>query len=1345
MSGNPSTPLHDTSYLLSAIETITDSMQDSSSVSSNDLLDAYNTLSGRLKSQSQALQEPATSFPAFECITLNRNDLFEAFRRDIGLAHIDPFSADHPPRRPPKDLFLSDTRSAEIGSIQIQCARDFSCLCNYALSTLAVIFKFPSLSSLFTIADLTDLFGDVLSIVLAKTLPVFNSSKALSLSLWMLRSQCLPWAVIKPHETSLMTALQYCLTGPKTSTDTTLDGLKVVAHMLDRHARECFNPMSQLLPLVLERLLSQSTDHRLHASGVLCSFAAPLVREFDAFSKQDRQAVSTCVFSFLRNQATLSDIPETLIGTVQAAFKAGSLMRPGEGPVWMLTVVASLIIICGPLIFSDAHTLDFVLGAMANGLTHDATVVRSLHPLVWRCFVWVYARMLSEPEGIDVSWENLAFRALKQELWGRTGIAVTGILLHTRSTGPSASSVREDRRVTQAFAIISGMVQSKCARAKKEGIALLRAVTMPTASLTDICLFKQFDDMAPMVLFDGTIVNASCDVLPDIQRKISQFTVDRVCPLTDVEITLYYETIFDGWCGCMPRPPTEQLDDVLVDVWRSLLDLLAQNHTVAQGAFKCAAKSLVKCLLPPFDPLNWGSWGIADQKYCLDAVKCLWSAMKDATFTRDLMEASQLILFAISKYKFNIRDPEIQRMWSVICADLMVVASPSFLGGMMGLTESQMRVETQRQLWGIIATSLVGCASSLQWASVVEFLSVPICTWVLSEWELGVWKSLFHSAVALSGDFHVVVDAIFERLQGRDAGQWEFVIQVLTAIFCNFMEKGHMPRDSVLGPIDTALSCLYNQRQATSDAFKHVFYLFAVLRNWITASSPDNVLVILVALGNGLRLWIEDRSHIMREDDFNAVIIPLYCDTLKVLERLPLSHEALRDMESFLASGFQRIPAPAVAPFAFEAFWRATYYRQTQFYDNLPPKIKDCLTCFVAAYGGDLAFGLSMSTESQSQSQDSLARSVGGGNLVEICGSPLGYHSLSCISTGSDHLCGPWLPVAKKSSDGRAVADAIAEAEECSSILDTAFILPSSDDGADLLSPDNSQEHTGGNEPSFKEPPGVLHSGVPDSRLSSGSDIPLRLRELGKRLRAAEGDSFCAEHEPKKRCRISTQDFRKIKSEPISGRSTPLPSVLRLRSVLVAEKKMIFDGVEVPTFRSIVQRERTQRIRKISETGMPLLHWKPPLATVGHIAGRQWSPLPSSVSSEADVDDDVGPRRASHRLDRTPSEIAVDESLAEPCPSSPRQESITRDDLRAQQSRSQVERESPPPGPSPPLLQRSRTTSARLDALRNAYVAVAEGASQVSVTELVQATTLVHRIGAALSEQMGKRLGKSGQ
>ncbi|KAI6114400.1 hypothetical protein F5141DRAFT_1106378 [Pisolithus sp. B1] len=1270
MNDLPSTPLRDPSYLLSAIETIKNSLEDCSSVSSHDLLDAYNTLSRRLKSESQALQESTTSFPAFECIASNRDHLFKAFRRDIGFAHIDPFSTDKPSSRAPKDLLLSSIRSAEMGSIQIQRARDLSCLCNYPLSTLAVIFKFVSLSSLFTIANLTELFGDVLSIVLAKDLPVFNSPKTVSLSLWILRSQCLPWATIRPREIGLVSALQHSLNGSKTSSHTALDGLKVVAHMLDHHAKDFFKSASQLLPVVLEHLLSESVDCRLHASGVLWSFAAPLVREFDAIPKRDRQAVSTCIFGFLRKQAALSDAPETLIGAIQAAFDTGSQMCPGDGPVWMLTVIASLIITC-----------DFVLSATANALIHDACG----RP----CLIWVYAHMLSEPG----------------ELWGRTGIALTGILLHAR----------KDWRVKQAFTIIRGMVQSKSTRAKKEGIALLRTITGPTTNLTEICLFSLFDDMPPMVLFDGTIVNAPCDILPDILRKISQFTVDRVCPLTDGEIAFYYETIFDGWCGCMPRPPTEQLDVVLVDVWRSLLVLLAQHHTTVQQAFKCAAKSLVKCLLPPCDPLKQGL------KNCLNAVECLWYAMKGATSTRNLLEAAQSILFAILKYEFNIRNSEIQRMWSVICADLMVVASPFFLGGMTGLTESQMKVETQRQLWGIIATSLVNSASSLRWASIVDFLSIPISTRALSEWELGVWKSLFHSAVVLSEDFHAVVDAISERLQGGDAGDWEFFIQVLTVILCNFVEKGYKPRNSVLGPINTALSRIYDQRPAASETLAHVFHLLAILRNWITASVPENALVILVALRTGLSLWIEDQAEIMREEDFNAVIIPLYCDTLEVLERLPLSHEALRDIESFLASGFSRIPAPAVAPFAFEAFWRATYYRQTQFYDDLPPRIKLCLTCFVAAYGGDLACGLSTSTESQSQ--DALGHSAEVGHLVVTRGSPLSHRSSTRISTGGNHRGGPSFPhIANESSNERVVVDTTVEVEDLSSILDTAN------------GPDE-------NEPSFGEPPGVLHSNASGAGSPSGLDFPFGPGECGKRLRVAE------EYEPRKRSRLSVKasyDLRKVRSEPVSGRSTPLPSALRLCSVPVAEKKMVFDCIEVPTFRSIVQRERMQRLRRISETktALPPLHRKSPQRIASRIVGKPLSPQPSSVSSEADVDDDVGPRRASHGLDRTPSEIAVDESLAETCPRSPPPESMTRDDLPApQQSTSQVE--SSPPKPSPPPLRRSRTTSARLDALRNAYTAVTESASQISVGELVQATTLVHRIGAALSEQMSKRFGKS--
>ena len=117
-----------------------------------------------------------------------------------------------------------------------------------------------------------------------------------------------------------------------------------------------------------------------------------------------------------------------------------------------------------------------------------------------------------------------------------------------------------------------------------------------------------------------------------------------------------------------------------------------------------------------------------------------------------------------------------------------------------------------------------------------------------------------------------------------------------------------------------------------------------------------------------LILWydLSSTNFFATLDGFQAV--SLYCETLKALEVFPLSIQSLQDTENFIASAFSRIPTPAIAPFAFEKFWRATYHGHSQFCNILPSKIKSCLTCFVAAYGGDLADGLSLATGSQSQS-----------------------------------------------------------------------------------------------------------------------------------------------------------------------------------------------------------------------------------------------------------------------------------------------------------------------------------------------------------------------------------------
>jgi len=106
--------------------------------------------------------------------------------------------------------------------------------------------------------------------------------------------------------------------------------------------------------------------------------------------------------------------------------------------------------------------------------------------------------------------------------------------------------------------------------------------------------------------------------------------------------------------------------------------------------------------------------------------------------------------------------------------------------------------------------------------------------------------------------------------------------------------------------------------------------------------------------------------------------MPLYSDTLAVLEQHPLSLGFLKSVEFFLAAGFSRIIAPALAPLAFEKFWRATYHGQHQFSSDIPAGVISVLKAFTTVFGGDLLAGIS----SNSQSTVRYTRHLGTQSLI---------------------------------------------------------------------------------------------------------------------------------------------------------------------------------------------------------------------------------------------------------------------------------------------------------------------------------------------------------------------------
>lgn len=136
-------PLQDPSYLLSIVEIIADSLHERSSASIHNLLDAYATFVNRVRSQSQLLEDCDTLLPALDPLRIHKDSFIRALRRDVRLAHIDPFSTLSRPRSSLDEILFGGS-SLNIKAETKQYARDSSSLCHHALCALATIFRLPA-------------------------------------------------------------------------------------------------------------------------------------------------------------------------------------------------------------------------------------------------------------------------------------------------------------------------------------------------------------------------------------------------------------------------------------------------------------------------------------------------------------------------------------------------------------------------------------------------------------------------------------------------------------------------------------------------------------------------------------------------------------------------------------------------------------------------------------------------------------------------------------------------------------------------------------------------------------------------------------------------------------------------------------------------------------------------------------------------------------------------------------------------------------------------------------------------------------------------------------------------
>ncbi|KAL0069873.1 hypothetical protein AAF712_003143 [Marasmius tenuissimus] len=132
------------------------------------------------------------------------------------------------------------------------------------------------------------------------------------------------------------------------------------------------------------------------------------------------------------------------------------------------------------------------------------------------------------------------------------------------------------------------------------------------------------------------------------------------------------------------------------------------------------------------------------------------------------------------------------------------------------------------------------------------------------------------------------------------------------------------------------------------------------------ATPIHDILTTLCRLSPPLSLWIQDASKLITDDEYNRVVVPMYCKIVERLHDLEASVDTLTKLESLLLSPIERCPHPGTATQAFVRFWAAKYHFHTKdSHHHYSEDLKEALRCLDIVMHCGFATEFSQTTDSQ--------------------------------------------------------------------------------------------------------------------------------------------------------------------------------------------------------------------------------------------------------------------------------------------------------------------------------------------------------------------------------------------
>lgn len=277
-----------------------------------------------------------------------------------------------------------------------------------------------------------------------------------------------------------------------------------------------------------------------------------------------------------------------IIRTLRLTLEATDPQHTVHGPVWALNVLATLIVLLGPVLVEDHALRRLLTSLLTLGLRHPKSSVRALACIVWRPLIWAWfqpafstdflalediagdgshpaeAKELRKSERKEarekdiMAGRNSLWKVLTSVVECQTGVVMIAALLGANNANDDSEDDRlldPDDSIRRMFSVLKVMV-AKGGATCQDGVDVLKRLVscekLPERWYANMLLPRSLFS-ASSNLLSVEFKNLSTSVRSILQRSAG---LEEIRSLTSEELSK--EWIFDG----------------LIEVWREIINCL---------------------------------------------------------------------------------------------------------------------------------------------------------------------------------------------------------------------------------------------------------------------------------------------------------------------------------------------------------------------------------------------------------------------------------------------------------------------------------------------------------------------------------------------------------------------------------------------------------------------------------------------------------------------------------------------------------------------------------------------------------------------------------------------------